>query len=645
MSSSSESNNNNNNEKMTEPAAASSSPPPPPSSSNDANKTKKKDYKKIVEGSSVMVYPANQEQAVFYNPVQVQNRDLSVLMISLYAERRAVRWAMAAKRKELRSQQKGGEQLQKELQEYESHLRKQPPSTTTNGMGGLHVLDALAASGLRSMRYWKEIQGIEHITINDLDQAAVERAHDNVEENNLTEQLLLPKNNKKNGSGDNGTTTQPREGGGGRRQRGIRIRQGDATHLMYNSRRTATEHQARNNRNNNNNNNTALQQQRQERENEELHYQEEQWDVIDLDPYGSAAPFLDGAVQAVRDGGLLNVTCTDMAALGGSHPETCYGRYGSLPIQRAKYLQEAAVRILLQSIAHTAARYGRTIRPILSVGMNFYVRCFVEVHHSKAAVNDLSLSVGSVYQSTRCPTFVTVPRGQFGKNHKRVYQPTRAPHHACPETGGQWKVGGPLWLGPLHDMGVVQQALDRLPRVAHMATKERIQGLLFNVSQELNDVPLYYTLPDLSHTLHCTTPPLLQVKSALLNAGYRVSGYHKEPQAIKTDAPNQVVWDIMRAWCQKHPPSNKKKKKKKNNNNNDNNTTTTATTRQEEESAAEKILKVEPSIQVDFTVRQQPTSSVARFPMNPEKNWGPKPRASGKRKREEEEEGNSREQD
>lgn len=31
------------------------------------------------------------------------------------------------------------------------------------------------------------------------------------------------------------------------------------------------------------------------------------FDVIDLDPYGSAAPFLDAAVQAVSDGGLSDV--------------------------------------------------------------------------------------------------------------------------------------------------------------------------------------------------------------------------------------------------------------------------------------------------------------------------------------------------
>jgi hypothetical protein len=30
------------------------------------------------------------------------------------------------------------------------------------------------------------------------------------------------------------------------------------------------------------------------------------------------------------------------------------------------------------------------------------------------------------------------------------------------------------------------------------------------------------------------------IKSALVNAGYRCSAFHKEPSALKTDAPNHV---------------------------------------------------------------------------------------------------------
>ncbi|CAE7311599.1 Trmt1 [Symbiodinium natans] len=53
---------------------------------------------------------------------------------------------------------------------------------------------------------------------------------------------------------------------------------------------------------------------------------QEAYDVIDLDPYGTVAPFIDSAIQAVADGGLLCITSTDMPVLGGNHPETCFAR-------------------------------------------------------------------------------------------------------------------------------------------------------------------------------------------------------------------------------------------------------------------------------------------------------------------------------
>eukprot|EP00878_Enallax_costatus_P042476 GHUV01049846.1.p2 GENE.GHUV01049846.1~~GHUV01049846.1.p2 ORF type:complete len:105 (+),score=24.09 GHUV01049846.1:1275-1589(+) len=45
------------------------------------------------------------------------------------------------------------------------------------------------------------------------------------------------------------------------------------------------------------------------------------YDAIDLDPYGTPVQFLDSAVQAVSEGGLLAVTATDMAVLCGNSGE------------------------------------------------------------------------------------------------------------------------------------------------------------------------------------------------------------------------------------------------------------------------------------------------------------------------------------
>lgn len=57
------------------------------------------------------------------------------------------------------------------------------------------------------------------------------------------------------------------------------------------------------------------------------------FDAIDLDPYGCPSIFLDSAIQAVNEGGLLLVTATDMAVLAGNAPETCYSKYGSVSLR------------------------------------------------------------------------------------------------------------------------------------------------------------------------------------------------------------------------------------------------------------------------------------------------------------------------
>jgi tRNA (guanine26-N2/guanine27-N2)-dimethyltransferase len=72
-------------------------------------------------------------------------------------------------------------------------------------------------------------------------------------------------------------------------------------------------------------------------------------DVVDLDPYGTASPFIDAAVQCIADGGmpptfylpryipprvhwdntgLLCVTCTDLAVLAtNNYPEKWWVRH------------------------------------------------------------------------------------------------------------------------------------------------------------------------------------------------------------------------------------------------------------------------------------------------------------------------------
>ena len=106
--------------------------------------------------------------------------------------------------------------------------------------------------------------------------------------------------------------------------------------------------------------------------------------------------------------GLLCVTCTDLAVLAGSnYPEKAYvhsslsawiplnwlidrfSNYGGASVN-AEYQHEVALRLVLNSLATTAAKYGRQIIPLLSLSIDFYVRLFVRVESKPEKVKALA---------------------------------------------------------------------------------------------------------------------------------------------------------------------------------------------------------------------------------------------------------------
>ena len=343
---------------------------------------------------------------------------------------------------------------------------------------------------------------------------------------------------------------------------------------------------------------------------------EGKFDVVDLDPYGSPSTLLDSAVQCVSDGGIMLVTATDMAVLCGNNGEACYAKYGSYPLHKP-YCHEQAIRILLASISTAAAKHKRYIVPLLSCSIDFYVRVFVRIYTSPAEVKNTALKHGYVFQSQGCDSFEIANVGRLnikkgkGKGNSMKYGPGFFPPvpEQCPESGASYTMGGPLWTGEIHNIewvkGVLQLLRDNKEKFAGF---EKIQGLLTSCSEELLDVPLYLNLHDVCKTLRVTIPRHETFKSGIINAGYRVSGTHCNPNGIKTDAPWAVIWDIMREWVKQHPVQVQKG------------------------SYAATILEKDPKIKVSFTraagavtYDKKGKNKVPRFVLNPD-NWGPKMR-------------------
>ena len=117
----------------------------------------------------------------------------------------------------------------------------------------LRILEALAASGIRSIRYALEIANVDKtIVANDLDQKAVALIDTNILFNQVSN---IVKSNCD-----------------------------DAIMCLSAASRSKSE----------------------------------QFDCIDLDPYGSPAAFLDSSIRAIKSGGLMLVTATDAAILCGN---------------------------------------------------------------------------------------------------------------------------------------------------------------------------------------------------------------------------------------------------------------------------------------------------------------------------------------
>jgi tRNA (guanine26-N2/guanine27-N2)-dimethyltransferase len=130
----------------------------------------------------------------------------------------------------------------------------------------------------------------------------------------------------------------------------------------------------------------------------------ETFNVVDLDPYGTAIPFLESALSAIAHDGLMCVTFTDMAVLCARQPHVCFYKYGSAPLGKS-YCHEMALRMVLYTINTMANKHGLQIEPLLSLTVDFYIRLFIRVKHSAESCHKSLTRYSHVYQCIQCDSF------------------------------------------------------------------------------------------------------------------------------------------------------------------------------------------------------------------------------------------------
>ncbi|KAL3081891.1 hypothetical protein niasHT_037069 [Heterodera trifolii] len=464
----------------------------------------------------------------FYNRVQEFNRDLTVVVLRAFAAERP-------NEKEPKTEEEGPKAKQMKMDE-----GKAPEANAAQSPRAFSVLDALSASGLRAIRFALEVPNVTRVVANDFSEKAFEAIRRNVQLNGVQDKVEAVFS--------------------------------DAIDLMMAHRKFGKRFHA-----------------------------------VDLDPYGSASAFLDAAVQAVMDGGLLMVTCTDTAILCGNTPEACFNKYGSVPL-RHKSCHELALRILLRAIDAHANRHKRYIVPLLSVSVDFYVRCFVRIRSGAAMAKDSVTKLANVHCCATCQSLdfqpllkksVSGPSVRFSAAHFQSELVRLPAGHSdapmdgrmvakCAHCGGTAiHTGGPIWVAPTWDTEFVGKLLSILkgPEAGQLrlGTRERLEGLLTVLSEELPDVPLFYEHDQLMVVMKCPSPKMNVFRSALLNAGFRCSISHCNPRAVKTDAPTSFLWDICREWAKR------------------NGITAKGMAETEEDSPRSRILAKETKVKINFT--------------------------------------------
>ena len=267
------------------------------------------------------------------------------------------------------------------------------------------------------------------------------------------------------------------------------------------------------------------------------------WQWVDIDPFGSPVPFLDSAMQSSARRAVMEVTATDTAALTGSSASACLRRYGA-KVRTDEMAHDSALRLLMATVARTAAQHDRCIIPLMSSWDSHHIRVSVKVHRSIQAANVLEEQLGwrvamPTSEELQAATEAGLhPQGSEGE------QPFCLLPFSYPVRRDDKRVSGPLWTGALFDQDVL--ASMTVERAMSVCGEEAETAVRHWVGEaELAAVPSLIITDMLPKFCDVNGPPkILDLVTGLKDAGYKAAVARWGAPAIRTDAPWPEVLKI-----------------------------------------------------------------------------------------------------
>ncbi|MDP2750566.1 MAG: tRNA (guanine(10)-N(2))-dimethyltransferase [Nanoarchaeota archaeon] len=198
----------------------------------------------------------------------------------------------------------------------------------------MQICDLLAGSGIRSIRFLKELKKgkIETIIINDYEKESSSSIEKNIELNKIKNKKITFK------------TKRAEE-----ERQFIEVTNKDANMLMLES---------------------------------------SGFDYIDIDPFGTPNPFLENAIKRISRNGILAVTATDTSALCGTFENACLRKYWAKPLHNEQ-MHEIGLRILIRKVQLMGAHQKKALLPIFCHSSDHYMRVYFACEKGRTKVDEI----------------------------------------------------------------------------------------------------------------------------------------------------------------------------------------------------------------------------------------------------------------
>lgn len=256
-----------------------------------------------------------------------------------------------------------------------------------------------------------------------------------------------------------------------------------------------------------------------------------EFDVIDIDPFGTPSPFLDSAGYCARRNSLLCVTATDTSALCGTYKEPCIRKYNAKPY-KSEYCHETGIRILAGFVALTFAKYSKCIKILMSHSTEHYMRLYIKIEKGSKKSDESLKNIGYISHCKHCL-------------HRQTSNGlASALEDKCPVCGEKLIHAGPLWLGNIQNKDFIEKMIDET-NYKKINTEKQALKLLNSCLKEADAPATFFDVHSICKSLKISAPKLDLIFNEIENQGYYAVKTHYNPLGIKTNATIENLKEIL----------------------------------------------------------------------------------------------------